>query len=40
MPGCLALPLALHPPQVSYKPDVFIVKSKGGATFEADLSEG
>lgn len=27
-------------PQVSYKPGVFIVKSKGGATFEADLSEG
>ncbi|PRW59434.1 DUF866 domain-containing [Chlorella sorokiniana] len=25
---------------VSYKPGVFIVKSKGGATFEADLSEG
>lgn len=25
---------------VSYQPGVFIVKSKGGATFEADLSEG
>lgn len=25
---------------VSYRPDVFIVKSKGGQTFEADLSEG
>lgn len=25
---------------VSYRPDVFIVKSKSGATFEADLSEG
>ena len=25
---------------VSYKPDVFIVKSRGGQIFEADLSEG
>lgn len=25
---------------IAYKPDVFIVKSKGGQTFEADLSEG
>jgi hypothetical protein len=25
---------------VSYKPGMFIVKSKGGQTFEADLSEG
>lgn len=25
---------------VSYQPGVFIVKSRGGQTFEADLSEG
>lgn len=25
---------------IAYKPDVFIVRSKGGQTFEADLSEG
>jgi hypothetical protein len=25
---------------VSYQPETFIVKSKGGQTFEADLSEG
>ncbi|PSC76257.1 DUF866 domain-containing [Micractinium conductrix] len=25
---------------IAFKPDVFIVKSRGGQTFEADLSEG
>ena len=25
---------------ISYKPDVFFVKSRGGQIFEADLSEG